>query len=86
MTDRGADRVAAGAPPAADTVLDGGTRACGELLIELKTTLDRLTAGRVLKLISRDPGARTDLPVWCAMTRHRLLWSDDETYYIERRS
>lgn len=73
-------------PPAADAVLDGGSRACGELLLDLKMTLDRLAAGRVLKLISRDPGARTDLPVWCQMTRHHLVWSDDETYYIRRRS
>ena len=74
------------APPEADTVLDGGSRACGELLIDLKIALDRLAGGRVLKLISRDPGARVDLPVWCEMTRHRLLWCDDETYYIRRRS
>lgn len=86
MTGEGGDRVTTGPTPAADAVLDGGTRACGELLIELKIALDRLAAGRVLKLISRDPGARTDLPVWCEMTRHRLLWCDDETYYIERRS
>lgn len=72
-------------PPEADHVLDGGHRACGELLIELKMTLDALAEGRVLKLVSQDPGARVDLPVWCQMTRHTLLWSDNDTYYIRRR-
>lgn len=72
-------------PPAADAVLDGGARACGELLIALKTTLDALQEGRVLKLVCQDPGARVDLPIWCEMTRHTLLWCDETTYYIRRR-
>lgn len=71
--------------PDADEVLDGGSRACGELLIALKLTLDRMGVGQVLELICHDPGAKEDLPVWCRMTRHRLLWSDGETYYIRRR-
>jgi tRNA 2-thiouridine synthesizing protein A len=73
-----------GAPPA-DRVLDGGARACGELLITLKVELDGMRPGEVLKLISHDPGARVDLPIWCRMTRHRLLWNHDTTYYIARR-
>lgn len=72
-------------PPAADTVLDGGSRSCGELLIALKMTLDGLEEGRVLKLVCQDPGARVDLPIWCEMTRHTLLWNDEGTYYIRRR-
>jgi tRNA 2-thiouridine synthesizing protein A len=77
---------APGAPPVPDAVLDGGSRACGELLLDLKLTLDGLGAGRVLKLVSRDPGARTDLPIWCQMTRHHLVWWEDDTYYIRRRA
>lgn len=72
-------------PPDADQILDGGSRSCGELLIALKMTLDGMGAGEVLKLICHDPGAKEDLPVWCRMTRHTLLWSDRETYYIRRR-
>lgn len=72
-------------PPTADQVLDGGSRACGELLITIKSTLDSMHPGEVLKLVSHDPGAKVDLPVWCQMTRHTLLWSDDATYYIRRR-
>jgi len=92
LADRLRQRLAAahlqGAAVAArevDRVLDGGSRACGELLLELKTTLDSMRAGEVLQLISHDPGARTDLPIWCRMTRHTLLWNDDTNYYIRRR-
>lgn len=72
-------------PPVADRVLDGGARACGELLIALRGALEAMRPGEVLKLMTRDPGARVDLPVWCQMTRHTLLWSDDDTYYVRRR-
>jgi tRNA 2-thiouridine synthesizing protein A len=75
----------AAGPPAADHMLDGGSRACGELLIAIKTTLDGMRAGEVLKLMCHDPGAQVDLPVWCRMTRHTLLWNDETTYYIRRR-
>jgi tRNA 2-thiouridine synthesizing protein A len=74
-----------GGEPRADRVLDGGARACGELLIALKVELDGMRPGEVLQLISHDPGARVDLPIWCRMTRHRLIWNDDSTYYIARR-
>lgn len=73
------------APPDADEVLDGGARACGELLIAIKTTLDGMRPSEVLKLLCHDPGAKVDLPIWCGMTRHTLLWSHDGTYYIRRR-
>jgi len=72
-------------PPAADQVLDGGARACGELLIALKGALERMRPGEVLKLVSNDPGARVDLPIWCRMTRHTLLWSDGGSYYFKKR-
>lgn len=71
--------------PEANEVLDGGERSCGELLIALKFTLDEMRGGQVLKLICRDPGAKEDLPVWCRMTRHRLLWGDGQTFFIQRR-
>jgi anti-sigma factor (TIGR02949 family) len=73
-------------PPTADRVLDGGDQACGELLLAVKSTLDAMQAGEVLKLICHDPGARVDLPVWCGMTRHSLLWSNEDIYYIRRRA
>jgi tRNA 2-thiouridine synthesizing protein A len=71
--------------PEAQATLDGGDRRCGELILALKRTIERLAAGQVLKLICRDPGAREDLPAWCRMTGHRLLWGDGHTFYIARK-
>ncbi|MGH7264240.1 MAG: sulfurtransferase TusA family protein [Candidatus Rokuibacteriota bacterium] len=71
-------------PEPAD-VLDGGDRSCGELILALKRAIDRLHAGEVLKLVCRDPGAREDLPAWCRITGHRLLWGDGSTFYIQRK-
>ncbi len=71
-------------PEPAD-VFDGGDRSCGELILAMKRAIDRLRAGEVLKLICRDPGAKEDLPAWCRITGHRLLWGDGRTFYIQRR-
>jgi tRNA 2-thiouridine synthesizing protein A len=66
-------------------ILDGGDRSCGELILALKRAIDGLRGGDVLKLVCRDPGAREDLPAWCRITGHRLLWGDGSTFYIQRK-
>ncbi len=72
-------------PPEAHAVLDGGDQACGELILTLKRAVETLGAGEILKLLTRDPGAPADLPAWCRLTGHHLLWGDGGTYYIQRR-
>lgn len=72
-------------PPEAHAVLDGGDQACGELILTLKRTVESLGTGEILKLLTRDPGAPADLPAWCRLTGHHLLWAGAETYYIQRR-
>lgn len=75
------------APPLPEPagILDGGDRSCGELILALKRAIDGLRGGDVLKLVCRDPGAREDLPAWCRITGHRLLWGDGSTFYIQRK-
>jgi NifU-like protein involved in Fe-S cluster formation/TusA-related sulfurtransferase len=60
------------------SVWDAGDLACGELVIELR---QRLTAspGKILRLLSFDPGAPEDLPAWCRMTGHELVRVDKLT-------
>lgn len=72
-------------PPEPAGILDGGDRSCGELILALKRAVERLGAGDVLKLVCRDPGAREDVPAWCRITGHRLLWGDGSTFYIQRK-
>lgn len=71
--------------PEPHAVLDAGERNCGELILALKRAVERLRGGEILKLICRDPGAREDLPAWCRITGHRLLWGDGSTFYIQRK-
>lgn len=66
-------------------VLDAGERRCGEVILALKRAIERLRAGEILKLICNDPGAKEDLPAWCRMTGHRLIWADGREYYIQRK-
>jgi tRNA 2-thiouridine synthesizing protein A len=75
-----------GAPaPPADVEWDAGDLGCGELVLELRTHLQAMRAGQVLRLIARDPGAPQDLPAWCRMTGHTLVSHAAPVYLIRRK-
>ena len=69
-----------------DTDWDAGDLACGELVLELRLRMRKLDNGQVLRLTALDPGAPADIPAWCRMTRHRLLYTDPAAhlYFIQR--
>jgi tRNA 2-thiouridine synthesizing protein A len=73
------------ADPPADAAFDAGGLGCGDLLLELARRLRAMRPGQVLDLVAQDPGAREDLPAWCAMTGHRLLSARHPTYRIRRK-
>ena len=56
-----------------DPVVDGGDRACGELLLVLAARVRQLEAGTVIWLIATDPAAAIDLPAWCHLTGHQFV-------------
>jgi tRNA 2-thiouridine synthesizing protein A len=61
-------------PPKRDpVVIDGGDRACVQLLLELRASIGGLPAGTVVHLIAGDPAAPIDLPAWCHLTGHAYL-------------
>ena len=64
---------------------DAGDMGCGEILILLKSRMQRLDPGDVLKLTTRDLGAPEDLPAWCRLTGRRLLRAAHPDYWIEQR-
>jgi len=68
-----------------DEEWDAGDLGCGELVLELKMRLDRMPAGRVVRLIARDAGAPADLPAWCRLTGHTLLREQHPVYLIQRK-
>ncbi|CAN5817306.1 hypothetical protein BH20ACT6_BH20ACT6_19110 [soil metagenome] len=65
----------ADAPPPVVPVLtvDGGDRACGELLLVLAAEIRPLPARAAVRLIATDPAAAIDLPAWCHLTGHRFV-------------
>ena len=51
---------------------DAGDMGCGEILILLRTRMRNFGPGEVIKLTTRDLGAREDLPAWCRLTETKL--------------
>lgn len=54
-------------------VVDGGDRACGELLLVLAARARLLAPGATIRLIATDPAAAIDLPAWCHLTGNDFL-------------
>lgn len=69
-----------------DSKWDAGTMGCGELVLELRTRLNRLPPGATFTLIAHDLGVAEDLPAWCRMTGHRLTRIEPPEFVIQRRS
>jgi TusA-related sulfurtransferase len=79
-------------PPGArntSAVLDAGGDSPRELSGSLYRCIDDLLPGQVLEVISRDPASRRNICEWCALTGHRLLWSEkragESLCWIEKR-
>lgn len=54
-------------------VIDGGDRACGELLLVLAARARQLPPGSQIRLLASDPAAPLDIPAWCHLTGHHYL-------------
>ncbi len=54
-------------------VVDGGDRACGELLLVLAARARTMAARTMIRLLATDPAAALDLPAWCHLTGHDYL-------------
>ncbi len=59
--------------PPPDRVLDTSGKYCPVPIIEAAKAVKELGPGRVLCVISTDPGIQADLPAWCKATKHELL-------------
>jgi len=70
-----------------DVSFDGGDLDCGSgLLLLIRRHIDPLAAGQTLEILSIDATVEVDLPAWCRMTGHHLLYSDPSAhlYFIQR--
>jgi tRNA 2-thiouridine synthesizing protein A len=71
--------------PAADVEWDAGDLGCGELVLTLRTRMQAMEPGHILKLTARDPGAPADVPAWCRLTGHALVVEQHPVYLIRRK-
>jgi tRNA 2-thiouridine synthesizing protein A len=69
-----------------DMEWDAGGIGCGDLVLELRIRIQHLQPGQILKLIATDSGAPEDLPAWCRMTGHALVYSHHPNYLIKRKT
>lgn len=77
---------ASAAPPTAAAYWNAEDTACGDLVLELRLKLRGIPAGQVLQVHATDPGAPGDLPAWCRLTGHTLLFSQHPDYWIQAKS
>ncbi len=80
--DASAADPAAAAAPEADDFWDAGAMGCGELVLRLRLRMRGLPSGGVLQLRATDAGAPEDLPAWCRMVGHRLVFVKQPDYWI----
>jgi tRNA 2-thiouridine synthesizing protein A len=59
--------------PPEPVIIDGGDRACIQLLLELRARVAELPGETVIHLMASDPAAPIDLPAWCHLTGHLYL-------------
>lgn len=66
-------------------MVDGGDRACGELLLVLAARSRTLAPHSQIRLLATDPAAAIDLPAWCHLTGHDYVGhgvnADGRPYY-----
>lgn len=74
---------------AADQEVDASGLNCPLPILRAKKALTALDSGKVLKVISTDPGSRRDFEAFARQTGHELLKSEDSgksfTFFLKRK-
>jgi tRNA 2-thiouridine synthesizing protein A len=68
-----------------DADWDAGDMGCGELVMGLRMRLQPMMPKQILKLTATDAGIPEDLPAWCRLTGHKLIYASHPEYWIQRR-
>ena len=66
------------APAEQDLQVDCLGKACPVPVIELAKAVATVAVGATVTVLSDDPGAKVDIPVWCRMKRQELLAATEE--------
>jgi len=60
-----------------DETLDCKGMQCPMPVLKTKLKMDSMSSGKILKLITSDPGSCKDIPAWAERVGHVLISTDD---------
>lgn len=76
-------------PEREDLFIDACGLACPLPLLKAKQGLNSLASGQVLRIQASDPGAQRDIPAFCDISGHQLLYSEAShklfSYWLQKR-
>ena len=76
--------------PTADYTLDARGMQCPMPILKAKKQIKEIEIGKILEVISDDPGSKEDFPRWATRTGNELLGIFDEDgyarYFIKRQA
>ncbi len=67
-------------PPAEPRLVDALGKACPVPVIDLAKAVADVEVGAEVLVLSDDPGAKVDIPVWCRMKRQELVRVDEHAF------
>ena len=62
----------------ADEVLDCKGLSCPMPILKMAKAIKKMESGKVLELLSTDPGSKNDIPPWCEKTGNEYLGVEEE--------
>ena len=62
-----------------------GEAACGSLIVGIKNQIGHIRCGELLQVTALSAGARVDLPAWCRVTGHALVFADHPVYVLRKK-
>ena len=69
----------------ADAFYDAGDLGCAYgPLQEIAALMARLAPGQTLEVRATDPSVAVDLPAWCRLTGHELIFTQADRYLIKK--
>ena len=64
---------------------DAGDAGCGAFIVRLKREVNEVAPGSTLSVTTENAGAPVDVPAWCRMSGHTLVFADHPLYVIRKR-
>ncbi len=71
-----------------DEVLDTSGLSCPLPVLKSKKAIKKMEVGKVLKIISTDPGSKNDIPAWARVTGNEIVAEEEDgssfVFYVKK--